>query len=50
LEDVHPAGTLAPKSKFSLFLRNQIFKRLAIPWLADLAAGRGLGDNIAVPE
>ena len=44
------AGAFAPKSKFALFLRNQIFKLLAIPWIADLAVGRDLADNIALPD
>jgi 2-polyprenyl-6-methoxyphenol hydroxylase-like FAD-dependent oxidoreductase len=43
------AGSFAPKSKLSLFLRNQIFKLMAIRWIADLAVGRDLADNIALP-
>jgi len=39
-----------PKSKFGLFLRNQIFELLAIPWIADLAIGHDLADNIALPD
>ncbi len=44
------AGTLAPKSELSLFLRNQIFKLLRIPWVADLAMGRDLADKIKLPD
>ena len=44
------AGVFAPKSKFSMFLRNQIFKLMAIPWIADLAVGRDFADRIALPE
>jgi 2-polyprenyl-6-methoxyphenol hydroxylase-like FAD-dependent oxidoreductase len=44
------AGTFAPKSKFSLFLRNQIFRLLAIPWIADLAVGHDFADHIALPN
>ena len=44
------AGTFAPKSSFALFLRNQIFKLMAIPWIADLAVGRDLADTIALPD
>jgi 2-polyprenyl-6-methoxyphenol hydroxylase-like FAD-dependent oxidoreductase len=44
------AGTFAPKSKLGLFLRNQIFNLLAIPWIADLAAGRDLVDKISIPN
>ncbi len=43
------AGTFAPKSKFALFVRNQIFSLMAIPWIADLAA-RDLADNIELPD
>jgi len=44
------AGAFAPKSKSALFLRNQIFNLLAIRWIADLAVGRDLSDNIALPN
>ncbi|MGA7792750.1 MAG: FAD-binding domain [Candidatus Acidiferrales bacterium] len=44
------AGAFAPKSKFGLFLRNRIFNLMAIPWVADLVAGRDLSDNIALPD
>jgi 2-polyprenyl-6-methoxyphenol hydroxylase-like FAD-dependent oxidoreductase len=44
------AGTFAPKSAFALFLRNQIFKLMAIPWIANLAVGRDLADSIALPD
>jgi 2-polyprenyl-6-methoxyphenol hydroxylase-like FAD-dependent oxidoreductase len=44
------AGAFAPKSKFSLFLRNQIFNLLAVPWIADRAVGRDLSDKIALPD
>ena len=43
------AGTFAPKSKLSLFLRNQVMNLLRIPWIADVAVGRDLADNIALP-
>ena len=43
------AGSFAPKSEFSLFLRNQIFRLMAIRWIADLAVGRDLADHIALP-
>jgi 2-polyprenyl-6-methoxyphenol hydroxylase-like FAD-dependent oxidoreductase len=43
------AGTFAPKSKLSLFLRNQVMNVLRIPWIADVAVGRDLADNIALP-
>ena len=44
------ASAFAPKSKFGLFLRNQIFNLMAIPWIADLAAGRDLVDTIVLPN
>lgn len=44
------AGTFAPRSRFALFLRNQIFNLMAIPWVADLAAGRDLTDSIVLPD
>jgi 2-polyprenyl-6-methoxyphenol hydroxylase-like FAD-dependent oxidoreductase len=44
------AGVFAPKSKFSMFLRNQILNLLRISWVADLAAGRDLVDDLALPE
>ena len=43
------AGTFAPKSHFTLFLRNQLFNLMAIRWIADLAVGRDLADNIVLP-
>jgi 2-polyprenyl-6-methoxyphenol hydroxylase-like FAD-dependent oxidoreductase len=44
------AGSFAPHSKFSLFLRNQIMKLMVIPWVADLAIGSGLRDKITLPQ
>jgi 2-polyprenyl-6-methoxyphenol hydroxylase-like FAD-dependent oxidoreductase len=44
------AGTFAPKSKWALFLRNQIFNLLAVRWIADFAVGRDLADKITLPE
>lgn len=44
------AGTFAPKSRFSMFLRNWIMNLMRIPWVADLAAGSDLADNLKLPE
>ena len=44
------AGTFAPKSKFSLFVRNQMFNLMAIPWVVDWVMGRGFADKIALPR
>ena len=43
------AGSFAPKSKLSLFLRNQLFNLMAIRWIADLAVGRDFTDEIELP-
>ncbi|MGB2636013.1 MAG: hypothetical protein WAM58_18940 [Candidatus Acidiferrum sp.] len=44
------AGTFAPKSKFSMFLRNKFMSLLRIPWVADRVAGRGLADDLVLPK
>ena len=44
------AGVFGPKSRLALFLRNQIMNLCTIPWVAELAFGRSLTDNISVPE
>ena len=33
-----------------MFLHNQIFKLMAIPWIADMAVGRDFADRIALPN
>ena len=43
------AGSFAPKSRFALFLRNQILNLMRINWIADLAVGRDFADRIAIP-
>ena len=44
------ASSFAPKSKFGLFLRNQIFNLMRIPGVVDLALGNGLADRIELPD
>lgn len=44
------AGSFAPKSNFAVFLRSQIFRLRAIPWIAELAVGRDLADTIVLPD
>ncbi len=44
------ADTFAPKSKLSMFLRNQVMNLLRVPWVAELTAGRDLADKLALPE
>jgi 2-polyprenyl-6-methoxyphenol hydroxylase-like FAD-dependent oxidoreductase len=43
------AGTFAPKSQFSMAVRNAIMNLLRIGWIADFAIGRDLGDNFTLP-
>jgi 2-polyprenyl-6-methoxyphenol hydroxylase-like FAD-dependent oxidoreductase len=40
------AGSLVPKTRLGLFLRNQISKVIGLPFVADLALGRGLVDRL----
>lgn len=44
------AGSFAPKSKLSLFVRNQILNLMSLPGIAELALGNGFVDRIALPE
>jgi 2-polyprenyl-6-methoxyphenol hydroxylase-like FAD-dependent oxidoreductase len=44
------AGALVPKTRFGLFLRNQISKVFGVRLVADLVLGRGLVDRLALPE
>jgi hypothetical protein len=44
------AGAFAPKSRLSLFVRNQIMQLLAIGWISDLSGGREFGDRITLPD
>lgn len=44
------AGTFAPKSKFSMYIRNQVMNLMRIPLVADIAAGRELADNLTLPN
>jgi len=44
------AGSFAPKSPLSLWVRNRILNLLNIGWIADLAVGRDLADRIALPN
>jgi 2-polyprenyl-6-methoxyphenol hydroxylase-like FAD-dependent oxidoreductase len=43
------AGTFAPKSRFSMFFRNQIMNLLRVPWISDIVLSRDLSDHIAMP-
>ncbi|MEO8368658.1 MAG: FAD-binding domain [Candidatus Solibacter sp.] len=44
------AGAFAPKSTFSLWLRNLLLNLLRIGWIADLTIGRDLADRIKLPD
>ncbi len=44
------AGAFVPKSKLSLFLRNQIMNLMAIPWVTDMAFGKDFSDKITLPD
>ena len=44
------AGAFAPRTRFGLFLRNQITKAFAIPLVAKLAMGPSLMDRIDLPD
>jgi 2-polyprenyl-6-methoxyphenol hydroxylase-like FAD-dependent oxidoreductase len=44
------AGTLAPSSRLSMFLRNRLMNLMRIPLVSDLVAGRALADDIALPD
>jgi 2-polyprenyl-6-methoxyphenol hydroxylase-like FAD-dependent oxidoreductase len=44
------AGSFAPRSSLGLLVRNQVTKLLSVPFVADLAMGRGLRDPIELPE
>jgi 2-polyprenyl-6-methoxyphenol hydroxylase-like FAD-dependent oxidoreductase len=44
------AGSLMPKTRFGLFVRNQITKTLRVPFIADLVLGRSLQDRLPLPD
>jgi 2-polyprenyl-6-methoxyphenol hydroxylase-like FAD-dependent oxidoreductase len=44
------AGTFAPKSRWGLFLRNQIINAAAVPGFARITFGRGIVDSLTLPE
>jgi 2-polyprenyl-6-methoxyphenol hydroxylase-like FAD-dependent oxidoreductase len=43
------AGAFAPRTKLGLWLRNQITKAFAAPFVADLVIGRSLVDKLDLP-
>ena len=44
------AGAFAPRSRLGLFLRNQVFRAMALPAVANFAVGRSIMDKIELPE
>jgi 2-polyprenyl-6-methoxyphenol hydroxylase-like FAD-dependent oxidoreductase len=44
------ANFFAPKSRFSLFVRNLGMRFMNVPWIADLALSRDLKDRIEIPD
>jgi 2-polyprenyl-6-methoxyphenol hydroxylase-like FAD-dependent oxidoreductase len=44
------AKTFAPKTRFGLYLRNQITKAFRFPIIADLVIGNSLVDRLALPD
>jgi 2-polyprenyl-6-methoxyphenol hydroxylase-like FAD-dependent oxidoreductase len=44
------AGTFAPQSTMSIFVRNQIMNLLTIGWVARLAVGREFTDTLSLPD
>jgi 2-polyprenyl-6-methoxyphenol hydroxylase-like FAD-dependent oxidoreductase len=44
------AAAFAPKTRWGLFLRNQVIKAFAIPGLARLAFGKDIIDTLQLPD
>ena len=44
------AGYFAPKSRLSLFVRNQMMNLMRLPWVADLVVGSDIADKITIPK
>jgi 2-polyprenyl-6-methoxyphenol hydroxylase-like FAD-dependent oxidoreductase len=44
------AGAFAPKTRWGLFLRNQVIRATAIPGIARLAFGRDIVDRLRLPD
>jgi hypothetical protein len=44
------SAAFAPKTKWGLFLRNQVIKACAIPGLARLAFGQDIIDTLQLPD
>jgi 2-polyprenyl-6-methoxyphenol hydroxylase-like FAD-dependent oxidoreductase len=44
------AGAFAPKTRWGLFLRNQVIRAAAIPGMAKLTFGRDIVDQLSLPD
>jgi len=44
------ANSFAPKTRFRLFVRNQVLKALRIPGVAELTIGRSITDRLTLPS
>ena len=44
------ARSLVPRTRWGLFVRNQIMKAFGIPYVARLAVGRDLIDHLKLPD
>jgi 2-polyprenyl-6-methoxyphenol hydroxylase-like FAD-dependent oxidoreductase len=44
------ADSFAPKTRFGLFVRNQVTRALAFPYVAKLVMGSSLLDRISLPD
>jgi 2-polyprenyl-6-methoxyphenol hydroxylase-like FAD-dependent oxidoreductase len=43
------SGSFAPKTKFGIFVRNQVIRLMSLPFVANLAMGRLLSDPLTLP-
>jgi 2-polyprenyl-6-methoxyphenol hydroxylase-like FAD-dependent oxidoreductase len=43
------SGSFAPKTKFGIFVRNQVARLMSLPFVADLTMGRLLSDALTLP-
>jgi hypothetical protein len=44
------AGAFAPKTRWGLFLRNQVIRTAAIPGIARFVSGRDVVDKLQLPD
>jgi 2-polyprenyl-6-methoxyphenol hydroxylase-like FAD-dependent oxidoreductase len=44
------AGSMAPKTRFGIFVRNQVTKTFGLPLVGKLIVGRSVSDELALPD